>query len=80
MEALKQRVKEVLDLQEEIVYIHHTPINGKYYKITIIKYEFQEATKMIFKYIDDELAFVGGDQIHYSKCKKMEMLFKEETK
>ena len=82
MEALKQRVKEVLDLQDrEIVYIYHSirsKLNDEFHNIIIIEFDGYKTMKMVFLYINKELTFIGGDQIHYPDCKKMEMLFKED--
>ena len=83
MEALKQRVIEVLGLnmfvsKDETVFIHNDE-ERKYHRITIITFDGYNTTKMVFTYVGEELAFIEGDQIHYSKCKKMEMLFEEET-
>ena len=81
MEALKQRVIEVLDLQDrEIIYIYHSirpKLNDEFHNIIISTFNGYELTKMFFHYINKELTFIGGDQIHYPDCKKMEMLFKE---
>ena len=81
MEALKQRVKEVLDLQDrEIIYIYHLirpMFDDEFQNIIITTFNGYELTKMSFKYINKELSFIEGDQIFYSQCKKMEMLFKE---
>ena len=85
MEALKQRVKEVLELnlysltgvKDDEVYIYYTNNEYEYHKIIIVKFYKQDVKTTTFKYYDKELGFIGGDEILYSKCKKMEMLFKE---